>query len=139
MLAAAFAIAMLTTGALPAAPLFGVGPSAVSAAAAASPRPLEHLRGIYRQRAIEIATVGTRTIHLTRFTRFRRCGRFRGIAEDFNDHLVDVTGRDVPGFGFVAGFIDTIEGCKASTPGGQAAGGRSWPPFAAASRPAAAD
>lgn len=81
---------------------------AVSAAPGA---PLEHVRGIYLQQAIEVATVGSRTVYLTRMTRFRRCGRFRGLAEDFNDHLVDVAGIEVPGVGFVAGLVSTIEGC----------------------------
>ena len=72
---------------------------------------VEHIRGIYHQRAIEIATVGARTVRLTRMTRFRRCGRFRGLAEDFNEHLVDAAGREVEGIGFVAGYVDTIEGC----------------------------
>lgn len=82
---------------------------------------ITHVRGIYRQRAIEIATVGTHVIYLTRMTRFRRCGRFRGVAEDFNDHLVDVAGRDVPGLGFVAGLVNTIEGC--ARPGGRPSDG----------------
>jgi len=81
---------------------------AVSAAPGA---PLEHVRGIYLQQAIEVATVGSRTVYLTRMTRFTRCGRFRGLAEDFNDHLVDVAGIEVPGIGFVAGLVSTIEGC----------------------------
>src|SRR5215467_11928245 len=69
--------------------------------------PIEHVRGLYLQRAIEIATVGTRTVHLTRMTRFRRCRVFRGTAEDFNGHFVDVAGREVGGIGFVAGFVST--------------------------------
>ena len=80
---------------------------------AAGDGPVEHIRGIYLQQAIEIATVGTRTVRLTRMTRFRRCGRLRGAAQDFNDHLVEVTGREVEGFGFVAGFVNAIEGCAA--------------------------
>ncbi len=79
--------------------------------------PVEHIRGIYLQRAIEIATVGQRTVRLTRMTRFRRCGRFRGTAEDFNQHLVDVTGREVSGIGFVAGFVNAIEGCAQDVDG----------------------
>jgi hypothetical protein len=81
---------------------------AVSAAPGA---PVEHLRGIYLQQAIEVATVGSRTVYLTRMTRFRRCGQFRGLAEDFNDHLVDVAGTEVSGIGFVAGLVNTIERC----------------------------
>lgn len=73
--------------------------------------PVQHLRGIYRQRAIEIATVGPRTVRLTRMTRFRRCGGLRGIAEDFNEHLVDVAGREIEGLGFVAGYVNAIDGC----------------------------
>jgi len=81
-------------------------------AASASPgAPVEHLRGIYLQQAIEVATVGSRTVYLTRMTRFRRCGQFRGLAEDFNDHLVDVAGTDVSGIGFVAGLVNTTQGC----------------------------
>ncbi len=83
--------------------------------------PVEHIRGIYLQRAVEIATVGTRTVRLTRMTRFRRCGRLRGIAEDFNRHLVDVTGREVDGVGFVAGFVNAIEGCAPGAGGGRGA------------------
>lgn len=98
-------------GALTVAVWAGSGFLALFGGAAAPTGPVEHLRGIYLQRAVELATVGARTIHLTRFTRFRRCGRFRGTAEDFNGHLVDVAGRDVPGIGFVAGLVYTIEGC----------------------------
>ena len=76
--------------------------------------PIEHIRGIYLQRAIELATVGTRTIRLTRMTRFRRCGRFRGQAQDFNQHLVEVAGREIQGVGFVAGYVNAIEGCPAT-------------------------
>ena len=76
--------------------------------------PIEHIRGIYLQRAIELATVGARTVRLTRMTRFRRCGLFRGQAEDFNEHLVEVAGREVEGVGFVAGYVNAIEGCPAS-------------------------
>jgi|GEM_PF-1752416 len=83
-----------------------------TAALSADMAPVEHIRGIYLQRAIEIATVGTRTVRLTPMTRFRRCGRFRGVAQDFNDHLVEVTGREVEGIGFVAGFVNAIEGCS---------------------------
>ena len=72
---------------------------------------VEHVRGIYLQQAIEIATVGARTVHLTRMTRFRRCGRIRGTAEDFNGHLVEVVGREVDGIGFVAGLVNTIDTC----------------------------
>jgi hypothetical protein len=72
---------------------------------------IEHIRGTYLQRAIEIATVGARTVHLTRMTRFRRCGRVRGTAEDFNGHLVEVVGREVDGIGFVAGLVNTIDAC----------------------------
>jgi hypothetical protein len=78
---------------------------------AAEPVPIEHLRGIYLQQAIELATVGTRTVLITRMTRFWRCGTGRGRADDFNGHLVDVAGREVPGLGFVAGIVDAIEGC----------------------------
>jgi len=83
--------------------------------------PMEHIRGIYLQRSIETATVGARTVLLTRMTRFRRCGRFRGMAEDFNRHLVDVAGREVGGVGFVAGFVNAIEGCAPEVDGGRGA------------------
>ena len=86
--------------------------TAAGAPPAALPHgPIEHISGIYLQRAIEIATVGTRTVHLTRMTRFRRCGVLRGMAQDFNEHLVEVAGREVEGIGFVAGLVNTIEGC----------------------------
>lgn len=92
-----------------------------TAAVGADTPPVEHIRGIYLQRAVEIATVGTRTVRLTRMTRFRRCGRFRGRAEDFNQHLVDVTGREVAGVGFVAAFVNAIEGCSTSVGEGRGA------------------
>jgi hypothetical protein len=85
--------------------------------------PIEHIRGIYLQRAVEIATVGARTVRLTRMTKFRRCGRLRGVAEDFNHHLVDVTGREVDGVGFVAGFVNAIEGCAPGIRDERGAGG----------------
>jgi len=72
---------------------------------------IEHVRGVYLQQAIEIATVGTRTVRLTRMTRFRRCGLVRGIAEDFNGHLVEVVGREVADIGFVAGLVNTLDRC----------------------------
>jgi hypothetical protein len=96
--------AMLLANACLSAPTFAAAPPTRGA--------IEHLRGIYLQRAIEVATVGSRTIVLARMTRFRRCGRFRGVAEDFNEHLVDVAGRDVDGIGFVAGLVTTLEGCS---------------------------
>jgi hypothetical protein len=89
---------------------------------------VEHIRGIYLQRAIEIATVGTRTVQLTRMTRFRRCGRFRGMAQDFNGHLVDVAGREVEGVGFVAGSVNTIEGCSPAVADGHGADGHGMGP-----------
>jgi hypothetical protein len=72
---------------------------------------IEHLRGIYLQQAIEIATIGDRPILLTRMTRFWRCGSRRGLAQDYNAHIVEVVGRDVPGIGFVAGIVNAVEGC----------------------------
>jgi hypothetical protein len=83
------------------------------AAPTASGALVEHVKGIYLQQAIEVATVGSRTVYLTRMTRFRRCGQFPGVAEDFNDHLVDVVGTEVSGVGFVAGLVNTIEECTA--------------------------
>jgi hypothetical protein len=88
--------------------------AAAAAPADAVGSSIRHLRGIYLQQAIEIATVGTTTVRLTRMTKFRRCGRFRGTAEDFNGHVVDVAGREVEGIGFVAGIVDAIEGCSAA-------------------------
>jgi hypothetical protein len=86
--------------------------AAMPAAATGQPAPaVEHVRGIYLQRAIEVATVGSRTVRLTRMTRFERCGGLRGSAEDFNEHAVDVAGREVPGIGFVAGVVNALEGC----------------------------
>ncbi len=88
----------------------------------ASPRPapaqrIERLRGIYLQRAIELATVDDRLIRLTRMTKFRRCGTGRGMAEDYNDHIVEVLGVTVPGLGFVAGIVDAVEGCDRAAAG----------------------
>jgi hypothetical protein len=74
--------------------------------------PVERLRGIYLQQAIELATVGDRLILLTRMTSFRKCGGPHGIAEDYNAHTVEVLGRDVPGIGFVAGVVDATDGCR---------------------------
>lgn len=74
--------------------------------------PVERLRGIYLQQAVELATVGDRLILLTRMTSFRKCGGPHGIAEDYNAHTVDVLGRDVPGIGFVAGVVDATDGCR---------------------------
>ncbi len=72
---------------------------------------VERVRGIYLQEAIELATVDDRLIVLTRMTRFRRCGGRRGLAEDYNGHIVEVLGREVSGVGFVAGIVDAVEGC----------------------------
>ncbi|HKX16448.1 MAG TPA: hypothetical protein VJT33_00355 [bacterium] len=94
--------------------LFGCPGLLAAGSAQLTEGPIERIRGIYLQRAIELATVGTRTVRLTRMTRFRRCGRFRGQAEDFNKHLVEVAGREVEGVGFVAGYVNAIEGCPAT-------------------------
>jgi len=83
--------------------------------AAADAPTFERLRGIYLQQAVELATIDDRPILLTRMTKFRRCGSRRGMAEDFNDHVVEVLGRDVPGVGFVAGIVDAVEGCETQT------------------------
>lgn len=83
--------------------------------AAADAPTFERLRGIYLQQEVELATVDDRPILLTRMTKFRRCGSRRGMAEDFNDHVVEVLGRDVPGVGFVAGIVDAVEGCETQT------------------------
>jgi len=72
---------------------------------------VERLHGIYLQQAIEFATVDDRQVLLTRMTRFRKCGGRRGVAEDYNGHIVEVAGQDVVGLGFVAGIVDAIEGC----------------------------
>ncbi len=77
--------------------------------------PLERVRGIYLQQAIEFATVGDRLVRLTRMTRFARCWTRRPRAEDLNEHVVEVLGRDVPGVGFVAGVVNATEGCEPHT------------------------
>lgn len=77
--------------------------------------PVERIRGIYLQRSIQTATVDERLILLTRMTRFRKCGNLRAIAQDFNEHVVEVTGRNVEGVGFVAGFVNAVEGCSPAT------------------------
>jgi hypothetical protein len=77
--------------------------------------PVERIRGIYLQRSIQTATVGEQKILLTRMTRFRKCGNLRALAQDFNEHIVEVTGRNVDGIGFVAGFVNAIEGCSPAT------------------------
>lgn len=76
--------------------------------------PIERIHGIYLQQGVELATVGTRTVRLTRMTRFRRCGRLGAMAQDFNEHLVEVAGREVDGIGFVAGFVNAIESCPSA-------------------------
>ncbi len=73
---------------------------------------IERIRGIYLQQAVEFATLGDRLVRLVRMTRFRRCGTRRGLPEDFNDHIVEVLGREVPGFGFVAAIVNAVEGCE---------------------------
>ena len=97
--------------ALIAAALFAHPGAATAPPSSLTEGAVEHVRGVYLQRAIEIATVGTRTVRLTRMTRFRRCGRVRGMAEDFNGHLVEVVGREVADIGFVAGLVNTLDGC----------------------------
>ncbi len=74
--------------------------------------PVERLRGVYVQQAVELAAVGDRLVVLSRMTRFVRCGTRRPLAEDLNQHMVEVLGREVPGVGFVAGIINAIEGCE---------------------------
>jgi hypothetical protein len=74
--------------------------------------PVERIQGIYLQQAIELATVGDRPVRLTRMTRFERCRTRRPIAEDLNEHVVEVFGLDVPGLGFVAGIVNATEGCE---------------------------
>jgi len=86
--------------------------------------PIERLQGVYLQQAVEVATVGDRMVLLTRFTRFKKCGGIRGMAEEYNDHTVEILGRETPGVGFVAGVVNLIEGCtSAPAPAPQAAGG----------------
>ncbi len=103
--------------ALAAGPVWGA-PGARADSAAVSARrqggalPAERIRGIYLQQAVEFATLGARLVRLTRMTRFRRCGTHRGLPEDFNDHIVEVLGREVPGFGFVAAIVNAVEGCE---------------------------
>lgn len=74
--------------------------------------PIERIRGRYVQQAIELATVGDRLVRLTRITRFELCRTRRPLAEDLNEHIVEVLGLDVPGIGFVAGIVNAIEGCE---------------------------
>lgn len=88
-----------------------VGPVIWAFPEGAPAQAIERLRGIYLQRAIQVATIDDRPILLTRMTKFRRCGTRRGTAEDFNDHIVEVLGVTVPGLGFVAGIVDAVEGC----------------------------
>jgi hypothetical protein len=85
---------------------------AFAAVQSAGAAPVERLSGVYRQRAVEVATVGDRLVIVTRMTRFTRCGTRRPLAEDLNDHVVEVLGTEVPGVGFVAGIINAVEGCE---------------------------
>lgn len=75
------------------------------------PAVVERLQGVYLQQAIELTLVGDRVVRLTRMTKFWRCGMRRPLAEDLNEHTVEVRGREVPGVGFVAGIVNAIEGC----------------------------
>lgn len=78
---------------------------------AASTSPIERVVGVYLQQAIELATVGDRPIYLTRMTSFRVCGHRGALAEDFNEHLVEVIGRRIPRVGFVAGIVNAVDRC----------------------------
>ncbi len=85
---------------------------------------VERFQGIYLQQAVEIATVGDRMVLETRYTRFEKCGGKRGLAEEYNDHTVEILGRETVGVGFVAGVVNLIEGCPSpSAPAPQPAGG----------------
>lgn len=84
----------------------------------------ERFQGVYLQQAVEVATVGDRMVLLTRFTRFKKCGGARGLAEEYNDHTVEILGRETPGVGFVAGIVNLVEGCRpTSAPVSRPAGG----------------
>lgn len=100
------------------------GPADPARAMPADPGPpLEHLRGVYLQEGIEFATVGGTLVRLTRFTRFARCRGRRPLAEELNEHTVEVLGRQVPGVGFVAGVVIPVEACAippAAGPGREA-------------------
>jgi len=85
---------------------------------------LERFQGVYLQQAVEVATVGDRMVLLTRLTRFMKCGGTRGLAEEYNDHTVEILARETPGVGVVAGVVNLIEGCKStSAPVARPAGG----------------
>ncbi len=73
--------------------------------------PLEHLRGVYLQQGVELAAVGNRLVIVTRMTRFTRCGMRHPLAEDLNEHTVEVLGTELPGVGFIAGIVNAVEGC----------------------------
>lgn len=79
--------------------------------------PLERVRGVYLQQAVELAAVGSRLVIVTRMTRFTRCGMRHPLAEDLNEHTVEVLGIDLPGVGFVAGIVNAVEGCEKRPPG----------------------
>lgn len=100
--------ALVLLAALAAAP--GMTPGSAAAA-------IERLRGNYLQQAVELASVDGRLVRLTRMTRFRRCGDRRGLAEEFNEHVVEVLGQQVPGVGFVAGIVNAVEGCETRAAG----------------------
>lgn len=85
---------------------------------------IERVRGNYLQQAVELATIDDRLVLLTRMTRFLRCGTRRGMAEDYNNHIVEVVGINVPDLGFVAGIVDSIEGCDRDTAGFRTGGVR---------------
>jgi hypothetical protein len=74
--------------------------------------PLERIRGVYLQQSVELAAVGNRLVMVTRMTRFTRCGMRHPLAEDLNEHTVEVLGIDLPGVGFIAGIVDAVEGCE---------------------------
>ena len=85
---------------------------------------VDRFQGIYLQQAVEVATVGDRVVIENRYTRFKKCGGRRGLAEEYNDHTVEILGRDTLGVGFVAGVVNLIEGCTStSVPVPRPAGG----------------
>jgi hypothetical protein len=85
---------------------------------------VERFPGIYLQQAVEVATVGDRMVIENRYTRFKKCGGVRGLAEEYNDHVVEILGRETVGVGFVAGVVNLIEGCALpSAPAPRPAGG----------------
>jgi hypothetical protein len=94
--------------------LFCAGAAPAWVAISDTPK-VERFQGIYLQQAVEVATVGDRMVIENRYTRFKKCGGTRGLAEEYNDHTVEILGRDTLGVGFVAGVVNLIDGCRPSS------------------------